>query len=164
MPRNLWGRLKDFWAAHKPLILSAALIVLLDRVTKVLAVWFLIPNAWEPVSWFHLRYVENTGMAFGLMQNGNLLLIFIMLGVVAYLLYSWKELSALGACARWGMSFILAGAIGNLYDRITLGFVIDFLDFRIWPVFNVADSFITVGGCLLALSVFFATQKKGEEK
>lgn len=164
MPCNLWGRLKAFWAAHQTVIWVVAAALLLDRVTKVWALRYLQPQAWELSSWFHLRYVENTGMAFGLMQNGNLALIFIMLGVVGYLLYSWKELAGINAWAKWGMTFILAGAIGNLYDRITLGFVVDFLDFRVWPVFNAADSFITVGGGLLALSLLFVTQKKGEVK
>lgn len=164
MPHNVWGRLKAFWAAHKTEIVTVALAVFLDRASKVWAIKCLLPQAWEPVSWFHLRYVENTGMAFGLFQNGNLFLIFVMLAVVAYLLYCWKEIAAAGALARWAVTLILAGAIGNLYDRITLGFVVDFLDFRIWPVFNLADSFITVGGCLLALSVLFSAQKKGEEK
>ncbi len=51
------------------------------------------------------------------------------------------------------LSFILAGALGNLIDRLFLGYVIDFLDFRIWPVFNVADSAITVGAILLGYSI-----------
>lgn len=163
--RNAWAALKRVWTQNKGVILVIALILLADRATKVLTLTYLTAGAWEPFSWFHLRYVENTGMAFGMLQNGNLLLIFVMIAVVAYLLKSWKELCAMGPLVKWALAFILAGAIGNLYDRITLGFVVDFLDFRVWPVFNVADSFITIGGCLLALSLLLPKgNRKGEEK
>ena len=99
-----------------------------------------------------------------MMKNGNFLLIFVMLAIIAYIIINWKELCSYGRLVKWGAVFILAGALGNLYDRITLGFVVDFLDFRVWPVFNVADSFITVGGCLLALSLVGQMLKKQEEK
>ena len=104
--------------------------------------------------------MENTGAAFGMMQNGNFALIFVMLAVIAYMVFSWKDLTSHGKLVKWGAVFILAGALGNLYDRITLGFVVDFLDFRVWPVFNVADSFITIGACLFVLSLFFHATKR----
>ena len=102
--------------------------------------------------------------AFGMMKNGNFLLIFVMLAIIAYIIINWKELCSYGRLVKWGAVFILAGALGNLYDRITLGFVVDFLDFRVWPVFNVADSFITIGGCMFALSLLLQLGKKREEK
>ena len=61
---------------------------------------------------------------------------------------------------RVGLCLILSGAIGNLIDRIRLGAVIDFLDFRIWPVFNIADSAITIGAILLAYSMLFKKDKE----
>lgn len=139
-------------------------IFLFDHLTKAAALFWLPDRPVELLPFFHLRYVENTGAAFGMMQGGNVLLVFVMLGIVAYLIKSWKELCSYGKWVEWGCIFILAGAFGNLYDRITLGFVVDFLDFRVWPVFNVADSFITVGGCMLAFSLFFSRKQKREDK
>ena len=138
-------------------------IFLLDHFTKVLALYYLPESPVRLLPFFQLRYVENTGAAFGMMQGGNLLLIFVMLGIMAYILKSWKELCSYGSLVRWGCVCILAGAAGNLYDRIMLGYVVDFLDFLVWPVFNIADSFITVGGCLIAVS-FLINRKSAEEK
>lgn len=152
---NAWLRLKIWLAHNKAVWVCGALIVLADRASKNWALSYLQHKDVNVFAYFRLHYVENTGMAFGLMQNGNLLLIWIMLAVLAYLAYSWKEIVSAGRLAKWGAVFIFAGAVGNLYDRIKLGFVVDFLDFRVWPVFNIADSFITVGGVLLAASVFF---------
>lgn len=143
---------------------AVAFVFLLDRFTKLAALFWLQDSPIEVFPFFHLRYVENTGAAFGMMQNGNLWLIFIMIGIVVYLLKSWKELCSYGKIVEWGCIFILAGALGNLYDRITLGFVVDFLDFRVWPVFNVADSFITIGACLFVISLFIGKKGQGEEK
>ena len=107
--------------------------------------------------------MQNTGAAFGMMQGGNLILVVITLLVVGYILKSWKELCAYGPAVKWGLVLILGGALGNLYDRITLGFVVDFIDLRVWPVFNVADSFITVGGVLLAYALLTGKTNAAEE-
>ena len=151
---NLWKKSLACVSRNRWVVLGVLGIFLLDLSQRAVELW----------PFFHLRYVENTGAAFGMMQNGNFVLIFVMLAVIAYILFSWRELCSHGRWVKWGAVFILAGALGNLYDRITLGFVVDFLDFRVWPVFNVADSFITVGGCLLALSLVGQMLKKQEEK
>lgn len=150
----------DWVKKNAPLVWAAAGILFLDRATKV---WALVKLTQRPVELFpflHLRYVENTGMAFGMFQNGNCLLAVIMVLIIGYIVYSWKELASYGKLSQWAALFILAGAIGNLYDRITLGFVVDFLDFRVWPVFNVADSFITIGACLFVLAFLFQRPKE----
>lgn len=141
-----------------------SVIFLIDHFTKVLALWYLPDRVVKIFPFFQLRYVENTGAAFGMMQGGNWILVFVMLEIILYILKSWKELCSQGRVVRWGCVFILAGAIGNLYDRITLGYVVDFLDFLVWPVFNVADSFITIGGCLFAYSLLVDRKPKQEEK
>lgn len=153
-----------FWAYRKEW-LAGVVIVVLDQLSKS-AVVLHLPKQYplEIFPFFHLRYVENTGAAFGMMQDGNWLLIFVMAAIMIYIVKSWKELCSYGALVRWGCVFILAGAAGNLYDRITLGYVIDFLDFRVWPVFNVADSFITIGGGLFVLSLFTKRASRQEEK
>ncbi len=162
--RNAWRQLCTWLGQNRRLVIAAAAILLLDRLTKVWALMYLPLHPVEVFPFFHLTYVENTGAAFGMMKNGNFLLIFVMLAIVAYIVASWRELCSYGPWVKWGSVFILAGALGNLYDRIALGFVVDFLDFRVWPVFNVADSFITIGGCMFVLSLFIRRGKQREEK
>lgn len=102
---------------------------------------------------FHLTLIHNTGIAFGLFHGGSKFLLgAILIGVVIlfYLAYKMRNESMV---FRLSLGFILGGAIGNLIDRLTQRAVIDFLDFRIWPVFNLADSFITVGVFILIISI-----------
>ena len=153
-----WSAVRGWLAANRVWLGVAAFLLLLDRATKVWALQDLAingPIVWGKYLW--LNYVENTGMAFGLFQNGNAVLIVVMLVVIGYIIYSWKDILRYGTWAQWGCVFILTGALGNLYDRLILGFVVDFIDLRVWPVFNAADSFITIGAVLLGISLL---QKK----
>ena len=153
------------WSHQNQDLLGAVVALFaLDQVTKLCARFYLRDHPVEIWPYFWLNYVENTGAAFGMLQNGNLLLIFVMIGIIGYMLWNWKELVSFGKWAKWGAVLILAGAFGNLFDRITLGYVVDFLDFRVWPVFNGADSFITIGACLLGFAFLRSPQKKLEEK
>ena len=157
-------QVKSWVYAHGAVLAALAGVFAVDRLTKEWARTVLTQGAWEVCSFFHLRYVENTGAAFGMMQGGNWVLIFVMLSIIGYVVFSWKELCAQGAWAKWGSVLILAGAFGNLYDRIVLGYVVDFLDFLVWPVFNVADSAITVGAGCFIISLFFNWKQKREER
>ncbi|MDE2237203.1 MAG: signal peptidase II, partial [Elusimicrobia bacterium] len=64
------------------------------------------------------------------------------------------------AWTRWGLLLVLGGALGNLYDRLAYGFVVDFIDLRVWPVFNVADSCISVGAACLMLGLWLSGDGK----
>jgi signal peptidase II len=135
----------------------AAAIVAADQLAKVAAVQYLAANqAVAVTSFFNLVLVYNAGAAFSFLSDaaGWQRLLFIAIAAVAsvwivYLLrrYPHQRLFALA------LSLVLAGAIGNLIDRIRVGAVIDFLDFHAlgyhWPAFNVADSAITCGAALL---------------
>lgn len=113
---------------------------------------------------FHLTLVQNTGIAFGFFRRHEavlLLLITLSIGVLFFLGHRMcrsgtaaklsgsvsepKVQRPAPTLARWGLALILGGAIGNWIDRLRFGAVIDFLDFRVWPVFNLADSAITIG-------------------
>ena len=125
----------------------AGAVFLFDQITKFLALSFLKPRASIPLfqNIFHLSFVENTGIAFGLFQDHPEFWAWIItVSIVCLLVGSWffrnQSLSK-----QLAFGFILGGAIGNWVDRIRFNHVIDFLDFRIWPVFNIADSFITIG-------------------
>ncbi|MBM3249244.1 MAG: signal peptidase II [Candidatus Omnitrophica bacterium] len=129
-------------------------VLSLDCLTKFIAQRNLSLNDSIPVvkNIFHLTLVHNRGAAFGILKNQLPLFIVTSLFAVILIAFSLKEKKgSLLYCTA--LSLILAGALGNLIDRLTLGYVVDFLDFRIWPVFNVADSAITIGAVLLALSI-----------
>jgi signal peptidase II len=98
----------------------------------------------------HLTYVENTGAAWSLLKGGNSILIGISMALMAGLLWVRRRWPADAHWAHYGAMLVVAGALGNLYDRITLGCVVDFLELPYWPVFNIADSCICVGAAFLA--------------
>jgi signal peptidase II len=111
----------------------------------------------------HMTLVHNSGIAFGMFKNHGIVFIIIPLIMIVLLVYNFyhykynnEKLSRLYVVA---VSLILAGAIGNLIDRILYGYVIDFIDLRIWPVFNIADSAITVGACLLLWRIYVPSKK-----
>lgn len=146
-------------------VIYTLLIFALDRISKVWVLSYLKPKVnIDILPFFKLTYVQNTGAAFGSFQNGNTALIFVSLIILFALIKYRKEIFVLGKIASYGWLFIVGGALGNLYDRIFIGYVIDFINFVVWPVFNVADSFITVGAIMLALCIFKDEYRKFKQK
>ena len=139
-------------------------LVFLDQLTKFFIKQnFKLYESKPVTSFFSLTYIHNTGIAFGLFQNenfSNIFFIFVSI-VVIILFYLWRNqiYHYGGKLAKFGITLIWAGAFGNLIDRFFVGKVVDFLDFHFWPVFNVADSCITVGGVIMFLS-FLKSQKR----
>lgn len=101
---------------------------------------------------FHLTLVANRGAAFGILKNQTLLFISTSLLAVVLIFFALRDNRQKGLYS-FSLSLILGGALGNLIDRLRFGYVIDFLDFRVWPVFNIADSAITVGAIVLGWSL-----------
>jgi signal peptidase II len=137
-------------------LIIAASVIILDQITKYLAKSLLQLNT--PLvllkNFFNLTLVHNRGAAFGMFENQLLMFVAISILAIAIILFSLRNKKNT-LIFKFSLSLILGGAIGNLIDRIRFGFVIDFLDFRIWPVFNLADSFITVAAILLAWELLF---------
>lgn len=127
------------------------LVLALDRLTKYLVVKNIPLNQSLPLikNIFHITLVYNTGAAFGLMKNLNYLFMAVSLLAIILITIHLKSRTSVNRIFTLSLVLILAGTVGNLIDRIFFGYVIDFLDFRIWPVFNFADSSITVGAILL---------------
>ena len=148
---------------NKVWFLLAGIIFVLDRVTKFLTLQFLFAKgSVSLLPFFSLTYVENSGSAFGLFQNANLFLLILSLFVLL-LMFIWrKDIFVLGNWAKCGYYLIFAGALGNIYDRIFLGYVVDFLDFHFWPVFNIADSSITIGAVLIAISILMEGKRRNK--
>lgn len=102
---------------------------------------------------FHLTLVENRGIAFGLFQGFDPVL-FSVITVSIFLLMIWGfRTPPAQVRIQGGIGLVLGGALGNWIDRVRLGAVVDFLDFRIWPVFNLADTAITIGVGLFLLDL-----------
>ena len=138
-------------------ILFVALIFILDRATK-----FFILSHFEPgdslAVWpgiFNLTRVNNTGAAFGLLRGyGWFLVVFSLICVIALIYFLTRGGMMQQPLKRTASLLIIAGALGNMTDRIAYGFVIDFLDFHVWPVFNIADTAISIGVALIIWTIF----------
>lgn len=128
-------------------------IVGVDQLTKWLAVIYLQGEPsfplWKDV--LHFTYVENPGMAFGMMQNNRwVFMVFSTVAIVGLAVYLFRFRPE----SRWmqvSLALIIGGGIGNMIDRVVLGYVIDFIDFTLidFAVFNVADSFVCVGAGMM---------------
>ena len=115
---------------------------------------------------FHLTYVENRGAAFGMLQNGRVFFIVITLLLLAATIYFAPRIFGKSKVLDFGAVFVLAGAMGNLVDRIFRGFVVDMLDFCLidFPVFNVADIFVCVGAFLICIYILFFDESSKKKK
>jgi signal peptidase II len=152
-------------------ILIATLVIAVDRITK----WAIVQRITLHDSFdvvpglFRLTHVQNQGAAFGLFSDSPsewkvaMLIMFSIgaLAVVSALL--WKNGNAMNVTAI-ALSLVFGGAVGNLWDRVAAGRVVDFLDFYVgshhWPAFNVADSAIVVGAILLLSEIFMSPQEE----
>jgi signal peptidase II len=132
------------------------IVILLDQITKFLALRFLQLNTPVPLinNFLNLTLVHNRGAAFGFFQHQLLLFVLISFFAIGLILFNLKN-KANSVILKLSLCLILGGAIGNLIDRLRFGFVVDFLDFRIWPVFNIADSVITIAALVLSWELLF---------
>ena len=111
---------------------------------------------------FHITYILNPGAAFSILENQTTLLVAVTVGMLAALTYYYRHIAAGPWLLRLGVGLLAGGAIGNLIDRVTTGYVVDFLDFRIWPVFNLADVAIVTGvSCLMYTMLFLSKNLPG---
>ncbi len=147
--------------------LIAVLVVLLDRLSKWLVATNL--NLHDSIAvlpgFFRITHVQNSGAAFGLFADSSsewkvaVLILFSTLALAVVSALLWKNSHTMTTTGV-GLALILGGAVGNLWDRLLTGRVVDFLDFFVgsyhWPAFNIADSAIVVGALLLVAEILFA--------
>lgn len=139
--------------------LLAAAVVVLDQLSKLAAVARLMREPVEVTGFLNLSLVFNSGAAFGLLGDAsgwqNLLFVMVAIVVSFIIIAMVRRLGANDVQVLAGLMLILGGAVGNLIDRLRLGYVVDFIDFYYgvwhWPAFNLADAAITVGAILLVL-------------
>ncbi len=138
------------------MVLATVLLTLgLDQLTKFIVVRnFSLHDSFSLINGvMSITLVHNRGAAFGIFKNQFFLFVFISL-LTVILIYFILRNNKGSKLFSFSLSLILGGALGNLIDRIFLGYVVDFLDFHIWPVFNIADSAITFGTLILGWLIF----------
>lgn len=140
-----------FWGKYSMNYMISLIVLLIDQLTKILVLKYLKSIGSLPIikNIIHFTYVENRGAAFGILQNQRLFFIIITFIVVGFIVFYFHKKDYYPKPMMIGLSLIVGGAIGNLIDRILYGFVVDFIDFRVWPVFNMADSAIVIGQILI---------------
>ncbi|WP_311486236.1 signal peptidase II [uncultured Anaerococcus sp.] len=143
-------------------IIIIILGLVLDRVSKIYAVNNFIENPIEG-PFINLTYLENRGAAFGILQDKRNFFLIITIAIVCYLLYYfYKSYKTNPTILNTALAMIISGALGNFYDRFVNGFVVDFLEFSFFsfPVFNVADIFVTLGCGLMIVYIIFIHEDK----
>jgi len=137
-------------------LLTAIPVIIADQLSKL---WIksslAVGESIFDIGFFRLTYIQNTGSSFGLFQNQNLILsIIAIIGacVILFLVFfAPHRLRILDTTlSKFSLGLIFGGTVGNLLNRLSFGYVIDFLNFDYWPAFNIADSSVVVGSILLA--------------
>ena len=138
------------------------LVFIVDQLVKHLVVSTMHLGQSVPVikEIFHITYVLNPGAAFGMLEHQRWFFILVALAAVLLGAAFYKKLQQESFLMRSGAGLLLGGAVGNLADRIQSGLVVDFLDFRIWPVFNIADIAICAGAGILIFDIW---QRRNED-
>ena len=148
-----------------PVILWSLIVILslADQITKLLTLRFIPYQETIPVipGTFSLTHLHNTGAAFSMLHDNNRFFIILSTIVLIALVFLRRHFS--GLLMQWGWLLLISGIIGNVSDRIRLGYVVDFLDFQFgsyhWPAFNVADSCICIAAGLFLMSGFITPKE-----
>lgn len=148
------------------LVIMAAIIVIIDQWSKYYINTHMLPGMSIPVidNIFHITYVLNPGAAFGILENQRMFFIIIAVFMLGLTAYFFKQIPENFRLMRLGLSLLAGGAVGNVIDRVQTGYVVDFFDFRVWPVFNVADIAIVTGvSCIIYTLVFMSFPTENQE-
>ncbi|MDD4600249.1 Lipoprotein signal peptidase [bioreactor metagenome] len=144
-----------------PILLLSFFIIILDQWTKYYVEHHMSLGMSIPVinDIFHITYILNPGAAFGILENQASLLVCIALIMIAILIYFYSRIPATLKLLRFGLGLLAGGSIGNVIDRVRTGYVVDFFDFRIWPVFNIADIAIVCGVFSVIWTIAFVNKE-----
>lgn len=147
-------------------LMVTAIVLIIDQFTKY---WMSINlSEGDEIDvirgFFKFSYTENPGIAFGMLNNGNVkwLLVTISIGAIMVVAFYIMRTASSNRLLLWSLALLAAGISGNLVDRVRMGRVIDFIliyyrDYQ-WPVFNIADTAITIGAALMAIELFIPSQ------
>lgn len=141
-------------------ILSAVTALVVDQVSKMWVMSNLqLGQSLPPDGMVRFTYIRNTGVAFGLFPNQTFIITLAAIAGLIVLLIYYRLSPFRNAYTYLALGFILGGSSGNLIDRIRLGFVTDFIDLRVWPVFNVGDSAVVLGTGIMLYYFLFKYKK-----
>lgn len=144
--------------SRRTLYAIATGVVALDQLIKMAAVMLIEAGQSVPVAgrYLSLTIQHNTGAAFGMFPAASAALIVLAIGIIILIIVYGVRLAGANRWLLWGIGLALGGAVGNLIDRVCLGYVIDFIDVHFWPVFNVADIAITCGAILIIITLLYS--------
>lgn len=139
-------------------------LILIDQIVKIIVDRNMFFGETIPLlsDFFHITYVQNRGIAFGIFQGKiNLISVVTVIAIIGIIVYFIKNKKNSNSFENTAYAFIIAGAIGNMIDRLFRGYVVDMLDFRgIWNfVFNIADVYINIGVIILILELLLKRRK-----
>lgn len=140
-----------------PILLLVLFVVFIDQLSKYYIQAHMLTGASIPViqDVFHLTYVLNPGAAFGLFEHQTMFFVFVAVCMVMAAVYFYPRIPKQYQLLRYGTGLMVGGALGNVMDRIKTGYVVDFFDFRVWPVFNIADTAIVCGVGFIIITMVF---------
>jgi len=159
---------QPLWFSYLELAAIAGLVLALDQFSKTwVRTTFALGETWMPWEWLapYARVVNwrNTGMAFGLFQGGGDLIMVLSIGVALLILFYYPSLAKEGWAVRVAIGLQLGGALGNLVDRVRLGHVTDWISVGQFPVFNIADSAVTLGVAILLITLWTDRERPLDE-
>ena len=143
-------------------IIIGVIWFIVDYVTKYFIQQHFVPGESLPIipNVFHITYILNCGAAFGILRDQRIFFLTVVVILIVALWVFRKQIKNGGMLPQLGASLLVSGALGNALDRLVRGAVVDFFDFRIWPIFNVADIGICIGVVLLAIYFWRYDSKK----
>jgi len=161
--------LRSRLASLTTLLLIGAIILTLDRITKMLVLQNLAEHeAWAPVPALarlvRITHITNSGAAFGLFDKMGNLFLWVALLVAVAIVYYVSTYPSLPGLVQFSLGLQLGGALGNMWDRIAFGSVVDFVDIGFWPIFNVADSSIVIGVLILMFWLWREEERQKQQK
>jgi signal peptidase II len=143
-------------------VLIAAVVVLIDQLTKLLALRYLGAQGGIHVigNWLVLTVGKNTGAAFSFLTGHSPVFVVIASAACVVMAYYYSRTSWRQPYAKIGLALAFGGALGNLIDRVRLGYVVDFISVSVWPIFNVADTAIVTGVGFVILNLWVAERRR----
>ena len=147
-----------------PIIILSILIIIIDQISKHYIQQNMQLGASIPVvkNVFHITYILNPGAAFGIMEHKTVFFIVVAALLLIGVIYIFPRIPAEYKLLRNGIGLMSGGAVGNVIDRARTGYVVDFFDFRIWPIFNIADIAIVIGVAFIIYTLLMNPKLKDE--
>lgn len=143
-------------------IVLGLILILIDQFSKYyISNHYVLYQSYDLIDKvLYLTYIKNKGAAFGILQNYQILFIITTIVILTFITYYYLITANNKIMLKIALILIIAGGVGNLIDRIRLNYVIDFIDVKIWPIFNFADSYVVIGCILLIIFEIFINKDK----